>query len=81
MYVHDFLYSDGDGIIDNQDNCPSAPNALQADSDGDGDGDRCDDDIDGDGVINALDNCPYVANPSQVDVDGWNKHIHNIAKK
>ncbi len=35
--------TDGDGICDNEDNCPMAPNADQTDSDGDGVGDACED--------------------------------------
>jgi len=34
--------SDGDGVIDGQDNCPNTVNPDQADSDGDGKGDMCD---------------------------------------
>jgi hypothetical protein len=34
--------SDGDGISDNDDNCPDVPNVDQADVDGDGIGDVCD---------------------------------------
>jgi len=34
--------SDGDGIVDNQDNCPAVANSDQADGDGDGIGDACD---------------------------------------
>lgn len=48
--------SDGDGIRDADDNCPSVPNPLQTDSDGDGFGDACDD-------------CPLVANVQGEDVD------------
>ncbi len=50
--------TDGDGVSDTQDNCPSVANADQADLDGDGTGDVCDNDIDGDGVANALDAFP-----------------------
>lgn len=35
--------SDGDGISDSSDNCPSVANPDQADTDGDGIGDMCDD--------------------------------------
>lgn len=35
------LDTDGDGIIDGDDNCPSDPNNNQADADGDGFGDIC----------------------------------------
>jgi hypothetical protein len=48
---------DGDGIVDDFDNCPFRPNRDQADSDGDGVGDVCD-------------NCPQVANKDQADNDG-----------
>ena len=48
--------TDGDGIIDPQDNCPNVFNPDQADSDGDGLGDACD-------------NCINVSNPNQSDTD------------
>ncbi|HMO03567.1 MAG TPA: glycoside hydrolase family 31 protein [Kiritimatiellia bacterium] len=48
--------TDGDGIFDANDNCPTTPNANQADTDGDG-------------VGNACDNCPTVANANQADAD------------
>ena len=48
--------SDGDGIEDAVDNCPTTANPEQEDEDGDGVGDSCD-------------NCPSNANASQVDSD------------
>lgn len=51
------LDSDGDGVGDNSDICPSTVNPGQEDSDGDGVGDVCD-------------NCPSTANPGQEDSDG-----------
>jgi gliding motility-associated-like protein len=62
--------TDGDGVIDTEDNCVDIANGDQSDIDGDGLGDVCDDDIDGDGVLNANDNCPENANPDQTDIDG-----------
>ena len=61
---------DGDGIIDQRDNCPSQFNDEQVDYDQDGLGDLCDDDRDGDLVPNLIDNCPQSYNPSQEDFDG-----------
>ena len=56
--------SDGDGIDDHRDTCPTQWNPTsQADLDGDGKGDACDDDRDGDGVANA----------DQKDLDGDGK--------
>jgi M6 family metalloprotease-like protein len=64
------LDSDGDGLIDDCDNCPHHPNPDQADNDGDGLGDACDPDDDNDGVDDEYDNCPLVPNPDQQDSDG-----------
>lgn len=64
-----FIDSDGDGITDDEDNCPMLANPDQADTDGDGKGDTCDEDIDGDGIGNEQDNCPLVANSDQLDLD------------
>ncbi|HOW72592.1 MAG TPA: right-handed parallel beta-helix repeat-containing protein [Phycisphaerae bacterium] len=69
--------SDGDGIPDGQDNCPSTSNTDQRDSDQDGKGDVCDpcpddpyNDIDNDDLCANEDNCPSRANPGQEDADG-----------
>ena len=61
--------------VDEYDNCPSAQNPDQRDSDRDDIGDSCDNciyepnknqaDIDNDNVGNACDNCRFVYNPSQ----------------
>jgi hypothetical protein len=40
--VHVGPDSDGDGVIDEEDNCPLVPNADQSDADGNGRGDACD---------------------------------------
>ena len=49
--------SDGDGVRDPLDNCPTVANASQADADGDGIGDPCD-------------NAPNIPNADQRDTDG-----------
>ena len=48
--------TDGDNILDTEDNCPYTYNPDQLDTDGDGVGDACD-------------NCPEIANPSQSITD------------
>ncbi|RME23301.1 MAG: hypothetical protein D6800_10040 [Candidatus Zixiibacteriota bacterium] len=71
--------TDGDGIPDDQDNCPNTYNPDQADADGDGVGDVCDNcpntynpnqtDTDNDGIGDLCDNCPTTPNPDQADID------------
>ena len=48
---------DDDGVVDDQDNCPTSANPGQDDGDGDGVGDACD-------------NCPEAPNPDQADGNG-----------
>ncbi len=62
--------SDGDGVADDEDNCPDIANADQANNDGTEGGDICDPDDDNDGVLDDFpDNCPFTANTDQNDLD------------
>jgi hypothetical protein len=61
--------TDGDGVVDELDNCDATPNPDQLDTDGDGAGNACDADDDNDAVADAADNCPLIPNPDQADFD------------
>lgn len=61
--------SDGDGIVNSEDNCSEVSNTDQLDTDQDGFGDLCDNDDDDDGILDDEDNCPLTPNPDQVDLD------------
>jgi hypothetical protein len=62
--------SDGDGIADDEDNCPLVANPDQADFDGDGAGDACDPDDDNDGVPDEADACPATPPGTPVNASG-----------
>jgi hypothetical protein len=64
---------DGDGVDNENDNCPYSANSDQSDLDQDGAGDVCDSDDDGDGVPDEFDCCPLAYNPDQTDTDGDGK--------
>jgi hypothetical protein len=61
--------TDGDGVSEAADNCPSIPNPDQLNTDDDMEGDACDEDDDGDNWEDIYDNCPIVPNANQEDVD------------
>ncbi|WP_367154481.1 hypothetical protein [Methylomonas sp. HYX-M1] len=60
---------DGDGILDDADNCPLTGNPEQENHDSDADGDACDEDDDNDGVNDADDKFPLDPSESK-DNDG-----------
>ncbi len=66
--------SDGDGVVDDADNCPFVSNTNQLNTDGaDDGGDVCDDDDDNDTWQDFYDNCPLISNPDQADSNGDGK--------
>lgn len=70
--------TDGDGLADPTDNCPSVANYDQTDLDSDGLGDACDLDIDGDGVPNGQDAFPRnPAESADTDADGVGDNADN----
>ena len=62
--------TDGDGVIDDEDNCDTTMNPGQADLDSDDKGDVCDTDDDDDTIVDAGDLCPRTWSNPQVDLNG-----------
>jgi hypothetical protein len=73
--VDEVVDTDGDGVPDDQDNCPEKANTDQLNTDGDEFGDACDPDIDNDGVLNDDDICPTVSNPDQNPEDANDNQV------
>jgi hypothetical protein len=61
--------TDGDGVIDECDNCPDNANADQMNFDGDDWGDACDGDIDNDGITNEEDACDFTPSGAAIVTD------------
>jgi hypothetical protein len=72
--VNDESDQDGDGIIDDADNCLTVANSDQINTDqhfasGDNNGDACDGDDDADNISDGTDNCPIIPNQDQTNTD------------
>jgi len=69
--------ADGDGVVDDEDNCPEVANAGQENCDGDSQGDACDDDDDNDGVIDAQDVIDCSNTDQTIHMDGCDSGVGN----
>ena len=68
--------TDGDGLLDSDDNCRALVNPGQMDTDGDGFGNRCDGDLNQDGQTNAFDTVLFreqigVGGAADINGDGF----------
>lgn len=70
--------TDGDGIYDNVDNCPTVPNPGQENCDGDSEGDVCDSDDDNDGCADEADAHPCSNLAATVMIDGCDSGVPNV---
>ncbi len=64
FYEHEYMDSDGDGVLDSLDKCPGTPKGVKVDAAG------CPLDSDGDGVPDYLDKCPDTPKGVAVDSAG-----------
>ncbi len=69
---------DGDGIVDDEDNCPLTANTDQANYDGDAEGDVCDADDDNDGCDDSEDPHPFSNQDATVIIDGCDSGVSNV---
>ncbi len=69
-----FSDTDGDGVLDNQDNCIEIANPTQLDTNGDGFGNACDADLDNNGFVSfadlALFKAAFGTSDADADLDG-----------
>lgn len=75
--------TDGDGVLDEADNCPFDANSNQVNTDGDPQGDACDPDDDNDGFLDGSDKCPLVAGtnegcPASFNFSGFFPPVDNV---
>lgn len=73
--------ADGDGVLDETDNCPITVNPNQEDSDNDGQGDVCDTDDDNDGVLDEVDLCSDTTVDTDVWYISWGKNRWQVMKE